>query len=339
MPAPAIGEYGRLEFFVVGHGAQACIPLRAATAVETDEEQFARSQDAGLVCNRTERRLVGREFAAVERIGAADLICREETVIAALLAERCERSPGRGGLAGPLQCDGAPVTPFFGGAFGRRHRVDVGQQPLPLQGPEAAARAPAHDLVVLCSRRQAGEPLVGVGQVIARRPQCDMAPGALPLLRRKAVALLDGGPGSRGDIGVPVGQSFGRISQLLAVRRTVVGLAVAAQEDLGVGLCLDPECGLVAMRLVDLLGQPACETEFPRIDREIKTLAIVRRAQQLLVVEKVEYRIALTDLAGADQPQVACPLLDSRMAAAVDFGLQCQAIESRDVLALVETVS
>ncbi len=54
--------------------------------------------------------------------------------------------------------------------------------------------------------------------------------------------------------------------------------------------------------LANLLRQPAGERKISFFDGEIVSLLVFNNTQQILLVEVLEYRIALADLALADQP-------------------------------------
>ena len=90
------------------------------------------------------------------------------------------------------------------------------------------------------------------------------------------------------------------------------------------------------MALVDGLAQPARHRELPCFDGQAETLRVLDDAQMVAVLEELENRVALLDLAFADGPQVDSPFDDAGGASRGEFCPQCEAVELRVFESLVE---
>ena len=107
------------------------------------------------------------------------------------------------------------------------------------------------------------------------------------------------------------------------------------QEPLSVASGALPQACFFLVRRIDRSSQPASQREVACVYRQLVATAIVERGQMIVLVQPVEYGIALVDLAFADQPEFLRTCDDPLASVVGEFGAKGQAIEDRDVHALV----
>ena len=194
-----------------------------------------------------------------------------------------------------------PEAPFLGRALGLAQQFDIRDQRPPVCVAQAGSGTPARDLVVLRSRRQPGQRTISARQPVTRHPQRDVSLGEQFLLFAERVFVANLSPQSPGEGGVPVREAFQGVHELLP-RGIAVARDMHAKEAFRVVLRGYPTRRFGNMLLVDRAPQPACQRELTRLDREIEALAVFGIADFVVVSDPLEHRIALVDLAFADQP-------------------------------------
>ena len=336
MPAPATREDRGLQLLPGVETLGGRRPFRPSPAVLANEKQFAGTYQVLALSQLGDDRLVGRGDGVVECVRTTEFVGGQEAVVAG-----CRREPGKQirscvRIAAAAQCDAAPVAPFFGLSFGVRHQADIEKQVRPVLAAQAGSRAPAQDFGVLRRDRELRQCVIRAGQVVAGDPERDVAPGPQLLLERETMAARSILPQLRGEQRVLVGQALRRIDQLVAGRLVLAELRVRAQESFRFALRPQPAAREIDMLLIDGLAQPPRQRKLAGLDGEFEAPPVVGSAYQVVIGQVGKHGVAFVDLALADGPQTEGPLDDALLAPRLDLGTQGQAIQLRDLRALVE---
>ena len=218
-PPPVSFRRGLKQRTVASHSER---PRPSSPTRNSSRARMIPGVASDLLQSRLDQRIAGHHPAH----SRAQFIGREKAVVAAFLA-RATRIPGAPPEPGPsFRAHGAPVRHSSESRSVRRHGRDVDQQTLPLIVAQAGTCPPAHQ------PRHPGPP-AGARPGAGRHPADHRVPSiARCAVRCRAAVFGEGellrypGPSRSANTGSLVGQTLGRVDELLAIRLAITaGLA------------------------------------------------------------------------------------------------------------------